>query len=67
MFGDPGKIQAIVQRSPYEDQSWTDYTAEKRTLYRYVVTAVDRLHNESGGSKTFTIKTRGKTGALKLL
>jgi len=67
MFEDPEKIWAIVQRSPYENQSWTDYTTEKRTLYRYVVTAVNRLHNESGGSKTFTIKTRGKIGALKLL
>ena len=67
MFEDPEKIRAIVQRSPYENQSWTDYTTEKRTLYRYVVTAVDRLHNESGGSKTFMIKTRGKRGALTLL
>lgn len=64
---DPVKIQAIVQRRPYQTQSWTDPHTEKRTLYRYVVTAVDRLHNESVGSKTFVIKTRGKNGALRVL
>ena len=67
MLDDPRKIQAIVQRSHYQTQSWTDLHAEKRTLYRYVITAVDRLHNESGNSKTFVIKTRGKSGALRVL
>jgi uncharacterized lipoprotein YddW (UPF0748 family) len=64
---DPGKIQAIVQRSPYDSQSWIDHHTEKRTQYRYVVTAVDRLHNESAGSKFFAIKTKGKRGSLKVL
>jgi len=64
---DPGKIQAIVQRSPYDDQTWVDHRTEKRTEYRYVITAVDRLHNESEGSKAFVIKTRGKRSSLKVL
>jgi hypothetical protein len=63
---DPRNIQAIVQRSPYDIQSWIDHHTEKRTQYNYVITAVDRLHNESDGSKLLAIKTRGKRGSLKV-
>ena len=64
---DPEKIQAIIPRIPYAIQSWTDLHTRKRTPYTYIVTAVDRLHNESVGSKAFSVKTKGRKGALKVL
>lgn len=64
---DPEKIYAIVQRSPYQMQSWTDAYTKKRSTYQYVITAVNRQHNESYPGKTFTIKTRGKNTSIKVL
>jgi hypothetical protein len=64
---DSRNIQATVQRSPYDIQSWTDHHTEKRTEYMYVITAVDRIHNESNSSNVFVIKTRGKRTPLKVL
>jgi len=63
---DPANIQAIVPRSSYNIQSWTDRNISKRTRYTYIVTAVDRLHNESSGSNTLLIRTRGRKGSLKV-
>jgi hypothetical protein len=51
---------SIVQRKPYELQSWVDNQTTKRTEYTYAITAADRLHNESETSNTVTIRTRGK-------
>jgi uncharacterized lipoprotein YddW (UPF0748 family) len=64
---DPAKIQATVPRNVYGIQQWTDHHTKKRKKYTYIITAVDRLHNESTASKPFPIKTRGKKGVLKKL
>lgn len=63
---DPAHIRAIVQRQPYSTQFWVDEKTDKRTEYTYVLTAVDRLHNESSPGMPFTIKTRGKRGEIRL-
>lgn len=50
-LGNPAKIEAITRKPsyllPYE---------KGKEKYRYVVTAVDRFHNESAGVKSKTIK-----------
>jgi uncharacterized lipoprotein YddW (UPF0748 family) len=63
----PAHIRAIVQRAPYATQEWTDSRAERRTEYVYVVTAVDRLHNESTPSEPVRIKVRGKRNPVKVI
>lgn len=62
----PAYIAAIVQRKPYATQSWVDKEVDKRTEYTYVLTAVDRLHNESKPTGPVSIKTRGKRGEIRL-
>lgn len=62
---DPANIVAIVQRTPYFKQTWVDEAVEKRTDYTYVITAVDRLHNESITSNVQAVKTRGNNRELK--
>jgi uncharacterized lipoprotein YddW (UPF0748 family) len=62
----PANIAAIVQRNPYATQYWVDETLDKRTVYTYLITAVDRLHNESVGGAPVVIKTRGKRGQIRL-
>ncbi len=64
---DPANIAAIVQRQPYEAQQWLDQATEKRTEYTYLVTAADRLHNESLPGNLQKIKTRGKRRTVKNL
>lgn len=66
-IGDPKNILAIVQREPYETQTWTDLSTEKRTEYTYLITSVDRLHNESIAGNRKSVKTRGKRGKVKSL
>ena len=63
----PTNIVAIVQREPSAAQSWIDKNIEKRTVYTYHVTAVDRGHNESPMGQPITVKTRGKRGAVRIL
>jgi uncharacterized lipoprotein YddW (UPF0748 family) len=63
----PANIAAIVQREPSAVQSWLDKTADKRSLYTYCITAVDRGHNESVLSRPITLKTRGKKGTVKVI
>lgn len=63
---DPAHIAAIVQRKPYSRQYWVDENVDKRTEYTYVLTAVDRLHNESKAGAPVVIKTRGKRGQIRL-
>lgn len=63
----PIHIVAIVQREPSAVQSWRDTTTDKRTLYSYRVTAVDRGHNESVLSEAMSIKTRGNKGNVRVL
>jgi hypothetical protein len=60
-------IVAIVQREPSKVQSWFDRTADRRTIYSYAISAVDRGHNESALSGTITLKTRGKKGNVKIV
>ncbi|WP_241840439.1 glycoside hydrolase family 10 protein [Fictibacillus sp. S7] len=43
--------------SPKQKYLFTDQTAEAGKTYTYVVTALDRTHNESKPSKSFKIKT----------
>jgi uncharacterized lipoprotein YddW (UPF0748 family) len=59
-------ILDIVQRKPYATQAWVDLKTDKRSEYTYLVTAVDRLNNESKPGKAFTIKTKGKRGDIRL-
>ena len=59
------RIRKIIQRRPYAIQAWVDDRAERRTTYRYAITAVDRLHNESPASAPVEIRTRGKRGSVK--
>ena len=54
----PSKILATVPRSSYRIQSYTDKATKPRTQYRYIITAVDRKHNESQASPEKRIRTR---------
>src|SRR5690606_28227006 len=62
----PSYILTTVPRSPHTVQRWTDPHLNKRTTYTYVITAVDRLHNESIAAEGITIRTRGKRGNIRL-
>lgn len=62
---DPSKILQISPRNASIIQSWVDNSSQRRTEYTYGITSVDRNHNESQLSETFTIKTRGKKGLIK--
>src|SRR5690606_7965513 len=66
-IANPENIMAIMPRTPYATQKWTDKTTDKRTEYSYLITAVDRLHNESIPGNIEKIKTRGKRGEVKNL
>nr|AYQ75532.1 hypothetical protein EAV92_06895 [Cohnella candidum] len=46
-IGDATKLLGTVRKSADAEQSYTDRTAEEGKRYTYVVTALDRLHNES--------------------
>lgn len=60
-------ILEIVPRSAYAIQTWLDRSTKKRTAYRYLITAVDRLHNESAPGEPAQIRTRGKRRAVKII
>ena len=62
----PAAIRAIEPRKAYAKQLWVDKQTEKRTAYTYVVTACDRLHNESAPSAAVGVKTRGRRGEVKV-
>lgn len=61
----PEHIMAVVPRLPSAVQGWTDHTAARRTSYTYVITAADRLHNESAAGNAVTIKTKGRRAKVK--
>lgn len=63
---DPAHLRAVVPRRPYPMQGWVDREADRRTGYTYVVTACDRLHNESAASAPLRMKTRGRRGRVKV-
>jgi uncharacterized lipoprotein YddW (UPF0748 family) len=62
---DPSNIIAVIPRQPFTIQTWTDRTADKRSVYTYLVTASDRLHNESPPGNAYTVKTKGRKGKIK--
>jgi uncharacterized lipoprotein YddW (UPF0748 family) len=57
---DPANIISIVPRQAGATQTWVDHTAEKRSTYTYVITAADRLHNESAPGAAVSLQTKGK-------
>jgi hypothetical protein len=63
---DPKYIVSIVPRQPGALQSWTDRAAEKRKTYTYVVTAVDRLHNESEAGGAVLVRMKGKRKRVRV-
>ncbi len=64
---DPANIAAIVPRKPYAMQDWIDTNTNTREVYTYLITAVDRLHNESNPGNTISVKVRGWGRAIKKL
>lgn len=55
---DPAKILAIVRKLPGTAMKFTDKTAVDGQTYTYVVTSVDRLHNESAVSNSITLTAK---------
>src|SRR5699024_4887779 len=53
----PKYILKIVNKSISDLQSYIDTTAEKRKHYTYEITALDRLHNESGVNEIFKVSS----------
>lgn len=49
---DPSKIAAIITKGQINTYSFTDTNVDLTKIYNYVVTSVDRLHNESTASNT---------------
>jgi uncharacterized lipoprotein YddW (UPF0748 family) len=64
-ISDPANLIATVPHRPYFTQYWIDKNTLKRTKYTYVITALDRLHNESRSGNAVQVKTRGKRGNVK--
>jgi hypothetical protein len=54
---DPRNILAIYRDKP---TTFTDVLVQPRTRYVYLISAIDRLHNESTGNKSVRIKTQRK-------
>ncbi len=63
---DATRIVAIVPRSPYAEQAFTDKQVRKHSGYTYVVTGVSRLHQESPGSNSLDVRVRGRNGAVRI-
>ncbi|WP_127589685.1 family 10 glycosylhydrolase [Paenibacillus lautus] len=61
---DPSHLLGTLRKTAGTTQSFVDHTVVKGQTYTYVVTAVDRLHNESAASKPVTVKVKqsGKPG-----
>lgn len=61
---DPSHLLGTLRKTAGKTQFFVDHTAAEGQTYTYVVTAVDRLHNESAASKPVTVKVkhRGKPG-----
>ncbi|HEY9487931.1 MAG TPA: family 10 glycosylhydrolase [Chryseosolibacter sp.] len=62
---DATRIVAIVPRTAYAMQTWTDGHTKRHSRYSYIVTGVGRLHHESEGSNEIVIRTRGKRGEVR--
>jgi uncharacterized lipoprotein YddW (UPF0748 family) len=59
-------IVEIVPRKPGGTQRWLDASLKRRTVYTYVITSVERLHQESTRSNSITVKTRGRSQRVRL-
>lgn len=61
---DPSHLLGTLRKTADKTQFFVDHTAAEGQTYTYVVTAVDRLHNESAASKPVTVKVKhhGKPG-----
>ncbi|MEC0259257.1 family 10 glycosylhydrolase [Paenibacillus lautus] len=61
---DPSHLLGTLRKTAGTTQAFVDHTVVKGQTYTYVVTAVDRLHNESTASKPVTVKVKqsGKPG-----
>nr|WP_232345403.1 family 10 glycosylhydrolase [Paenactinomyces guangxiensis] len=57
-IGDSKYLLATVRKTNGVFQSFTDKTAEPGKKYTYVITAADRLHNESAISNQITLKVK---------
>jgi uncharacterized lipoprotein YddW (UPF0748 family) len=55
---DATRILAVLPRTPYPLQKWTDRNVRRRSTYTYLVTGVGRLHHESEGSAPLTVKVK---------
>lgn len=55
---DARNILTTVRKSTNEESSFIDQTANLNQDYTYVITAVDRLHNESNESRQITVKAK---------
>ncbi len=64
---DATRIKAIVPRDVSGAQTWKDTHISRNTVYKYVVTAVSRLHHESPGSNVLVVKVRNKRKAIEIL
>ncbi|MGV2686718.1 hypothetical protein GNF82_20805, partial [Clostridium perfringens] len=61
---DPSHLLGTLRKTADKMQFFVDHTVAEGQTYTYVVTAVDRLHNESAPSKPVTVKVKhsGKPG-----
>ncbi|WP_255298457.1 glycoside hydrolase family 10 protein [Brevibacillus dissolubilis] len=57
---DATKLLTTVRNNGAEVQFFTDKTAVDGQAYTYVITAADRLHNESSESNSITLKVKKK-------
>lgn len=57
---DPSAIVGKLRKGPGGKQTFVDEHVQKGQSYTYIVTAVDRLHNESGASRSLTVTVKDK-------
>lgn len=57
-LADPAKILVVQRATTATTQTFLDTRAPTGTAYTYVVTALDRLHNESAASNALTVPTK---------
>lgn len=56
---DPANLLGTFRRTGNGTQHFSDDTVIKHQTYTYVVTAIDRLHNESAATAVLTVKAGG--------
>ncbi|WP_231638754.1 family 10 glycosylhydrolase [Paenibacillus sp. JCM 10914] len=58
-LNDPSHLLGTFRKTAGQQQNYVDSSIVKNQQYTYVVTALDRLHNESGASPATTITAKG--------